>query len=103
MIKRVMQRTGTKLSDRFVQQCNNVGMLYDKLIEEDKPKKLAEQMEQDPKLAPLPNVKIHTRRISPIDKEKEVGRWKVIEQELTERGLPVTNGLSGKSTRYLKP
>ena len=98
-----MQRTGIKLPDRFVQQCNTVGMLYHKLIEDDEPKKLAEQIEQDPKLAPLPNVKIHTKRISPIDKEKEVGRWKVIEQELMERGLPVTGRLSGKSTRYLKP
>jgi hypothetical protein len=103
LIKRVMQRTGIKLPDRFVQQCSTVGMLYHKLIEKDKPKKLAELMEQDPKLAPLPNVKIHTRRISPIDKEKEVGRWKVIKQELMERGLPVTGRLGEKSTRYLKP
>jgi len=103
LIKRVMQRIGIKLPDRFVQQCNTVGMLYDKLIEKDKPKKLAERMEQDPKLTPLPNVKIHTRRISPIDKEKEVGRWKVIERELMERGLPVTGHLDGKSSRYLKP
>ena len=98
-----MQRTGIKLPDRFVQRCNTVGMLYHKLIEDDEPKKLAEQIEQDPKLAPLSNVKIHTKRISPIDKEKEVGRWKVIEHELVERGLPVTGRLGGKSTRYLKP
>lgn len=32
---------------------------------------------------------IHGRRQTPIDKEKEVGRWKVIEKELRERGLPV--------------
>lgn len=103
LFKRVMQRTGIKLPDRFVQQCSTVGMLYHKLIEKEEPKKLAERIKQDPKLTPLPNIKIHTSRISPIDKEKEVGRWKVIEQELAERGLPVTGRLSGKSTRYLKP
>jgi len=98
-----MQRTGRKLPDHFVQQCTTVGMLYRKLIEKEVPKKLAERVERDRKFAPLPNVKIHARRISPIDKEKEVGRWKVIERELMERGLPVTGHLSGKSTRYLKP
>ena len=38
----------------------------------------------------LPNVKVYDRRITPIDKEKMVGRWKVIERELIERDLPVT-------------
>jgi hypothetical protein len=41
-------------------------------------------------LATLPNVTIHSRRQTPIDKEKSVGRWKVIEKELKKRGLPVT-------------
>lgn len=30
-----------------------------------------------------------SRRETPVDKEKEVGRWKVIERELKARGLPV--------------
>ena len=29
------------------------------------------------------------RRETPVDREKETGRWKVIERELRERGLPV--------------
>jgi hypothetical protein len=42
------------------------------------------------KLQPLgPNVMVLPRRETPVDKEKEVGRWKLIEKELTERGLPV--------------
>ena len=40
-------------------------------------------------LASLPNVRILPRRETPIDKEKRVGRWKVIEEELRDRGLPV--------------
>ena len=35
------------------------------------------------------NVMVAPRRETPVDKEKEVGRWKVIERELRERGLPV--------------
>lgn len=30
------------------------------------------------------------RRVTPIDKEKMVGRWKVIVEELNKRELPVT-------------
>jgi hypothetical protein len=41
-------------------------------------------------LLELPNVKIYDRRITPIDKEISVGRWKLIEEELKSRGLPVT-------------
>jgi hypothetical protein len=35
------------------------------------------------------NVEMQGRRRTPIDKEKELGRWKVIEQELRSRDLPV--------------
>lgn len=38
----------------------------------------------------LPNVTVHASRVTPIDKEKAVGRWKVIEQALIDQGLPVT-------------
>lgn len=38
----------------------------------------------------LPNVTVHTGRQTPIHKHKQVGRWKVIEDELINRGLPVT-------------
>ena len=42
------------------------------------------------KIEPLgPNVMVLSRRETPVDKEKEIGRWKLIEKELTERGLPV--------------
>ena len=57
------------------------------------PKKLAEALLLKSELNALPNVEIFERRHTPIDKEKEVGRWKVIEQELTRKGLPVTGHL----------
>ena len=67
-------------------------MVYDKLAERPKAKKLAEVFEVDEKLlqlAQMPNVQYHPRKVSSIDKEREVGRWKVIEEELKARGLPV--------------
>ncbi len=36
-----------------------------------------------------PNVAVHARRVTPIDRDHAVGRWKVIERELVARGLPV--------------
>jgi hypothetical protein len=41
-------------------------------------------------LPALPNVTVHSRKIGPVAKETAIGRWKVIEEELTKRGLPVT-------------
>lgn len=53
-------------------------------------KKLAEVLEEQKALAALPNVTVHNRRVTPIDREVAVGRWKVIEEELRKRDLPVT-------------
>lgn len=42
------------------------------------------------RLQPLgANVMVSTRRETPVDKEKEVGRWKVIVKELEKRQLPI--------------
>jgi hypothetical protein len=54
-----------------------------------KARKVTEALEQIEALDELPNVKIYNRRVTPIDQEKSVGRWKVIEAELEKRGLPV--------------
>lgn len=53
-------------------------------------KKLAEILETQSNLPTLSNVKVHSRKVGPIDKEIAVGRWKVIEEELSKRGLPAT-------------
>jgi hypothetical protein len=54
-----------------------------------RPKNLAETLATKTELTSLPNVKIISRRETPVDKEKAVGRWKIIEAELRSRGLPV--------------
>lgn len=47
-------------------------------------------MEAKGTLTELRNVKVYPRRVTPIDKEKMVGRWKVIVKELEKRQLPIT-------------
>lgn len=55
-----------------------------------KPKKLAEILQEETSFSELSNVKLHSKKIGAIDREVEIGRWKVIEEELKKRDLPVT-------------
>lgn len=55
-----------------------------------RPNRLAEILVNREALRNAANVTVHERKIGPIDKEISVGRWKVIEEELEKRGLPVT-------------
>ncbi|KAK5082238.1 hypothetical protein LTR05_007382 [Lithohypha guttulata] len=54
-----------------------------------KPINLAEQLLGNEIFAEHSNLLVLGRRETPVDKEKEVGRWKLIEAELKARGLPV--------------
>lgn len=48
------------------------------------------------------NVKISGRKIGPVDREREIGRWKVIEKALEERGLPVLGRADGMQNPWVK-
>ena len=65
--------------------------LIDYMTQEQKPKpqNTYEKITEKNHLADIPNVMVLPRRETPVDKEKEVGRWKVIQRELEERELPV--------------
>ena len=93
-----MQLTGHRIPDPVITQIHDIQALHNHLITPPKPKKLAYALLHDEQLTSLPNVKIYDRRVTPIDKERVVGRWKVIEKELLNRGLPVTgHERNGKS------
>lgn len=66
-----------------------------------KPRKLVQTLTAKEDLVALPNVKIIGRKVTDIDKEIAVGRWKVIEEELVKRGLPVY--LNPKDPRNQNP
>ncbi|KAI9658277.1 MAG: hypothetical protein M1821_002410 [Bathelium mastoideum] len=90
IVKRVMQLTGKRISDPIIQRSSTARELCDSLLIKPKPKKLFEALQDNETLSNLTNVKLREQRITPIDKDREVGRWKVIEQELLHRNLPVT-------------
>ncbi|KAL1897640.1 hypothetical protein Sste5346_003946 [Sporothrix stenoceras] len=96
--KRILQLTGHLLADAHLVEAHTVGDLLRVLVRPPKAKKLAEELAVDGQLAALPNVAVYGRRVTPVDKHKAVGRWKVIVQELEKRNLPVTGtGGFGKS------
>lgn len=90
LLKRILQLSGHRIPDPKILGLQTVGDLLAALSEKPRPKKLADQLLADPALAALPNVEIRNKRYGPIDKERDVGRWKLIEKELTRRNLPVT-------------
>lgn len=88
--KRILQLTGHLLPDAHLVSVRTVEGLLATLVRPPKAKSVAEELETDGTLASLPNVSVYNRRVTPIDKHKEVGRWKVIVHELEKRGLPAT-------------
>ncbi|KAI9833173.1 MAG: hypothetical protein M1819_003796 [Sarea resinae] len=90
VLKRTAQLTGQRIPDPAIASMTTVKHILRTLITAPKPAKLAETLATDARLASLPNVKVFDRRVTPIDREKTVGRWKVIEKELRRRELPVT-------------
>ena len=76
--------------------------LYNVLITPEPPKKLARTAEMRLLSENAPNVQVHSKRQTPIHKEKAVGRWKLIEEELIARDLPVTGSKwKGKNPKIL--
>ena len=90
IVKRVQQLTGLRLPDHAVSTANTVDGLFSAVKFKPEPSKLFKTEQLRKTSATLPNVTIHQARQTPIHKHKEVGRWKVIEEELANRGLPVT-------------
>ena len=91
VLKRVMQLTGTRIPDPNIGSITNSRILLTHLVKKPRPKQLADNLISK-ELAELPNVQISKRRYGLIDKEKEIGRWKVIKQELEKLGLQPSKG-----------
>ncbi|KAJ4139854.1 hypothetical protein NW768_001199 [Fusarium equiseti] len=89
--KRLYQLTGHFIPDVKLAAANTPKELITVALTLNKRgKKLAEVLEEQKGFSKLQNVTVHSRRVTPIDREVAVGRWKVIEEELRKRDLPVT-------------
>ncbi|PVH87268.1 hypothetical protein DL98DRAFT_510132 [Cadophora sp. DSE1049] len=90
VLKRMMQLTGIRIPDAHLNSTKTASALLKFLVVPPKPRKLVDALSQKEDLVTLPNVSIYPKRITPIDRERSLGRWKVIEKELEEKGLPIT-------------
>ncbi|KAH7403423.1 ribosomal subunit 39S-domain-containing protein [Cadophora sp. MPI-SDFR-AT-0126] len=90
VLKRMMQLTGIRIPDAHLNATKTASALLKFLVVPPKPRKLVDALSQKDDLVTLPNVSIYPKRITPIDRERSLGRWKVIEKELEEKGLPIT-------------
>ena len=84
-----MQLTGTRIPDPAIQDIRDVKTLLVELHRKPKPTRLAKVLRANDQLQRLPNVQLQNTRLKPSDKEKQLGRWKVIVKELKERDLPI--------------
>lgn len=96
-----MQLTGIRIPDPKIQQTHTADDLVRHLMVPAKPPKLAAVLKEkaDDGLSALPNVHLHDRRWRPMDREKEIGREKLIREELTRRNLP----FNMKHVKQVKP
>ena len=64
-------------------------------------KKLADAPQMKALKINLPNVTVYEKRRGILSKESEVGRWKLIEKELLDRGLPL--GIGKRAMKSFRP
>ncbi|KAL9624373.1 MAG: hypothetical protein Q9160_001335 [Pyrenula sp. 1 TL-2023] len=94
LIKRITHLTGHRIPDPTLTSMTTLRSVYDHLLRAAKPNptKIAERLQAKEELASLRNVKISGKRQTIVQREKEVGRLKVIDEELGRRGLPRLEG-----------
>lgn len=88
--KRIFQTTGVLVPDARLGAARKIKHILTLAVKKPTPPKLATLLEERGLFQEMPNVALHSRRLGPIDREIAVGRWKVIEEELLKRNLPVT-------------
>ncbi|PLB54264.1 hypothetical protein P170DRAFT_431892 [Aspergillus steynii IBT 23096] len=88
-LKRFSQLSGHYFPDPAVHSISSIkqALQHIQTALNPKPKKLAEHLASSNRLQNLPNVKVFAKRQKRSDRDEELGRKKVIAQELRERGL----------------
>ena len=94
---RFQQSSGIRLSDPLINTIANPesgSTLMDLITHvraepKSRPQTTHAKMMANEALRSQGNVVLLPKRETPVHKEKAVGRWKVIEEELRDRGLPV--------------
>lgn len=109
ILKNFQKLTSVRLSDPTLNKLSqnpaaSLNDLVQVLLEAQKPKPKGthDSLIANEELMAQRNVKISGRKIGPVDREREIGRWKVIEKALEERGLPVLGRADGMQNPWVK-
>lgn len=89
-MRRVMELTGLHIPDPLIHKTQSAAFLISELTRPKAAPTTYEALMRNERLSGVTNVTFSPRRVTPVDKEMKVGRWKLIEAELRKRGLPVT-------------
>ncbi|KAI2617846.1 ribosomal subunit 39S-domain-containing protein [Hypoxylon sp. NC1633] len=88
--KRFFQLTGRLVPDHQLSSITDVRSLLRAVLKPPKSKTLTQEIQERQKdLVMLPNVSVATKRVTRGDREKALGRFKLIEEELKKRSLPL--------------
>ena len=81
--------TGRRIPDPDISAITTPKSLFDHLVKKPKAKRIADALLDSNTVTRLPNVQLLNKRYTMIDREIEIGRWKVIEEELKKKNLPI--------------
>lgn len=81
-----MQLTGNRIPDIVINNAKTLSHLLRAFGAKETPAKLRDTRELQ-QLDHVANVQVHRTRRTPVDKDKEIGRWKLIQDELSARDL----------------
>ncbi|EME77386.1 uncharacterized protein MYCFIDRAFT_83316 [Pseudocercospora fijiensis CIRAD86] len=91
IVREVIRFTGKRVPDQIISKARTAEDIFRAVQAKEPPKKLKD----DPRVQELgaseklPNVKVYSQKRTSVHKEMDIGRWKVIEDELKLRNLPV--------------
>ena len=83
-----MQLTGIRVPDSSMSQIRTARDLLTQLVAPPKAEKIAPTLLERETLTSVPNLHLHDKRWTEMDREEELGRGKLIRKALADRGLP---------------
>lgn len=81
--------TKTQIPDIVMHRATTLKDFQQAILTKPKPKKLSFALLANEELMANRNIQVRGGRQTPVHKDRAVGRWKLIENELINRGLPV--------------
>lgn len=104
MSKRFFQLSGQRIPDSDFGGVTNASSILSVVQQPPKAQTLVQEIEvRRPELLSIPNITFAAKRVTRGDKDKSVGRFKVIEEEFRKRDLPLKgHGFAERNKEMLR-